>query len=145
MSEFELNRSVHCLSTANSSSYIFSKEYMQCLSFKLCNYYFPFLLSSHSVSCVGSDTQGQYFNSSTKSFISIILNYLSCYDVLSNSRLISTILVSVGCKQLITSFIPRFAQLDWENFDKKEEIWDIICRNTAVLYLFPIFIKKKWQ
>lgn len=42
----------------------------------------------------------------------------------------------------ITSFIPRFAQLDWENFDKKEEIWDIICRNTAVLYLFPIFIKK---
>lgn len=42
----------------------------------------------------------------------------------------------------ITSFRPQFTQLDGENFDKKEEIWDIICRNAAVLYLFPMFTKK---
>lgn len=118
---------------------------MQCLLFKLCNFYF----SAIPLGQIRKDNSlMRALKDSVQLFEAICHAMTFCQTHINTHNTGVCGLQAAHCitqdpgdaRTSITSFRPRFTQL--ENVDKKEEICSDIWRNTAVLYLFPIFTQK---
>lgn len=106
------------------------------------------------MSCLESDTQGQYFNACEINFSYFKLFVMLWYSVKLHINTQNTGMCGLQAALCITqnpgdagtsipSFRPRFTQLHWENFDKKKRKSEILSVEIQQSFICSQFTKKK--